>query len=120
MGLTASEQATLNFYQWEYRHRGYYHFDTPVDIEVPYVPFSFETYPFVPIGDDGRVPSIFKSITNLLAPPKQEEPIQEKIEVNPRFLTFGKQPNLVGISLTFPCGTEILPNRNIEFLKPVK
>ena len=116
MGLTESEQATLNFYQWEYRHRGYYHFDTPVDIEVPYIPFSYETYPFVPNGDDGRVPSLFKSIANLLAPPKQEEPIPEEIEVNPRFLTFGKQPNLVGISLTFPCGTEILPNRNIEFL----
>ena len=37
--MTSSEQATLNFYNWEYRHRGYYHFDTPVDIEVPYVPF---------------------------------------------------------------------------------
>ena len=90
MGLTASEQATLNFYQWEYRHRGYYHFDTPVDIEVPYIPFGYETYPFVLIGDDGRVPSLFKSIINLLAPPKQEEPIPEEIEVNPRFLTFGK------------------------------
>ena len=73
----------------------------PVDIEVPYIPFSYETYPFVPNGDDGRVPSLFKSIANLLAPPKQEEPIPEEIEVNPRFLTFGKQPNLVGFLSPF-------------------
>ena len=71
--MTISEQATLNFYQWEYRHRGYYHFDTPVDIEVPYVPFRHSTYSHTPIKDDGRVPSLFKSFTKLLAPPKQEE-----------------------------------------------
>lgn len=114
--MNASEKATLNFYNWEYRHRGYYHFDTPIDIEVPYVPFQHSTYSINPIIDDGRAPSLFKSFTKLLAPPKQEESENELTEVEPRFLAFENKPNLIGFSLSFPKGTEILPNRNIEFL----
>ena len=117
MNLNASEKATLNFYNWEYRHRGYYHFDTPVDIEVPYTPFRHVSYSDTPIIDDGRAPTLFKSISNLLSPPKKEkESTEEVAEVEPRFLVFGDSPNLVGISLSFPKGTEILPNRNREFL----
>lgn len=117
MNLTSSEQATLNFYQWEYRHRGYYHFDTPVDIEVPYIPFYHSTSVDIPVLDDGRVPSLFKSISNLLSPPKtKEEPQQEIEEVKPKLLEFGRQPNLVGLSISFAKGTEILPSRNTEFL----
>lgn len=117
MNLTISEQATLNFYNWEYRHRGYYHFDTPIDIEVPYVPFHHTFTSNKPIIDDGRVPSLYKSITNFLAPPKQvEEPTEEIEEVKPRLLKFGKQPNLIGLFITFAKGTEILPSRNTEFL----
>jgi len=115
--ITVSEQATFNFYNWEYRHRGYYHFDTPVDIEVPYIPFRHATYYDTPIIDDGRVPSLFKQVTKLLSPPKvTEEPTEKLPEIKPHFLTFGSTPNLIGISLSFPKGTEILPNRNIEFL----
>ena len=33
------EQATINFYTWEVRGRGYYHFDDPIDIEPPFTPF---------------------------------------------------------------------------------
>ena len=115
--MTASEQATLNFYNWEYRHRGYYHFDTPVDIEIPYVPFYHSTYSNTPITDDGRAPSLLKSFTKLLLPsPKEEEQILETEEVKPRFLAFDNKTSLVGILLSFPKGTEIVPNRNIEFL----
>ncbi|CAL2093344.1 AAA-like domain-containing protein [Tenacibaculum sp. 190524A02b] len=116
MELTASEQATLHFYNWEYRHRGYYHFETPIDIEVPYVPFHHGTYTN-PVIDDGRVPTLFQQIGKLLAPPKkQEEPKQELTEVIPRFLEFSEKPNLVGFSLSFPKGSEINVQRNIEFL----
>ncbi len=117
MCLTASEQATVHFYNWEYRYRGYYHFDTPVDIEVPYIPFHHKTYSSTPVIDDGRGPSLFKSITKLLAPPKkEEEPTEELEEVKPRFLAFDNTPNLVGISLSFPNEAEILSNRNVELL----
>lgn len=114
--MNPSEKATLNFYNWEYRHRGYYHFDTPVDIEVPYVPFYHSINSNTPIIDDGRVPSLFKSITKLLSPPKQEESTEEVVEVQPCFLAFDSKPTLAGVSITFPKGTEIQPNRNIEFL----
>lgn len=115
--MNASEQATLNFYQWEYRYRGYYHFDTPIDIEVPYKSFRHATYSNSPIEDDGRVPSLFKSFTKLLAPPKEKkEPAEEVAEIQPHFLAFDSKPNLVGVLLSFPKGTEIQPNRNIEFL----
>ena len=115
--MNASEQATLNFYRWEYRYRGYYHFDTPVDIEVPYKSFRHATYSNTPIEDDGRIPSLFQSFTKLLAPPKEkEEPTEEVAEIQPRFLAFDSKPNLVGVSLSFPKGTEIQPNRNVEFL----
>ncbi|SFS84940.1 AAA-like domain-containing protein [Zhouia amylolytica] len=115
--MNASEQATLNFYQWEYRHRGYYHFDTPVDIEVPYIPFRHKTYQHESIEDDGRAPSLFKQITKLLTPSKEkEESTEEVAEIEPRFLAFDSKPNLVGVSFSFPKGTEIPSNRNIEFL----
>lgn len=115
--MTASEQATINFYNWEYRHRGYYHFDTPIDIEVPYAPFQHSTYINEPIIDDGRVPSLLQSFTKLIAPQKQEvETPQETPEVEPRFLAFSEQSNLVGVSITFPKDSDILPSRNLEFL----
>lgn len=102
----------------EYRHRGYYHFDTPIDIEVPYIPFRYTPYTNTPVIDDGRVPSLFKTVTHLLFPPekKEEELSQELTEVTPRFLTSEDTPNLIGILISFPKGTEIIPSRNIEFL----
>lgn len=117
MSLTASERATINFYNWEYRYRGYYHFDTPIDIEIPYTPFIHSTYSDTPIEDDGRVPSLFKQVTKLLSPPKEKDAPKEEIsEVQPRFLAFEDKPHLVGTSIVFPKETEIQPNRNIEFL----
>lgn len=85
VNLNASERATFNFYNWEYRFRGYCHFDTPIDIEVPYVPFQHVSQNRPSIQDDGRAPSLFKQVTKLLASPKEEEPEEDLIEVKPRF-----------------------------------
>ena len=115
--MNPSEKATLNFYNWEYRHRGYYQFDTPIDIEIPYVPFQHSAYTNEPIIDDGRVPSLIQSFTKLLAPQKQEVAIPQEVpEVEPRFLAFSEQQNLVGVSISFPKDSDILPSRNLEFL----
>lgn len=114
--MTASEQATINFYQWEYRHRGYYHFDTPVDIEVPYLPFRHTTYSHLPIEDDGRIPSLFQSIGMLLSPPNKKEEPQEIKELEPLFLAPENAPLYNGFSITFPKGQDILPRVNTEFL----
>ncbi|WP_340201978.1 type IV secretory system conjugative DNA transfer family protein [Ascidiimonas sp. W6] len=116
MSYNASEQATLNFYQWEYRHRGYYHFDTPVDLEVPYVPFTHKSNTPNKRIDDGKVPSLFKSISNLILPPKKEEKEEELTPLEPRVLEASSLPDTVGFSICFPNKQEILPQRNIEFL----
>ncbi len=114
--MTASERATLNFYHWEYRHRGYYHFDTPVDIEVPYLPFKHQNYSNVPIEDDGRVPSIFQSIGKLLNPSPKKEESYELEELKPRYLLPENAPELIGFSISFPKEQDILPRINTEFL----
>ncbi|MFV0572198.1 MAG: type IV secretory system conjugative DNA transfer family protein [Xanthomarina gelatinilytica] len=116
MGLTRGEQATLNFYNWEYRFCGYYHFDTPIDIEVPYVSFQHVSQNLPSIQDDGRAPTLFKQVTKLLAPPKEEAPEEDLTKVEPRFLEVSEKPQLIGLSISFPSGTEINPSRNIELL----
>lgn len=116
MSYNASEQATLNFYQWEYRHRGYYHFDTPVDLEVPYVPFTHKSNTQNKRIDDGKVLSLFKSISNFILPTKNQEKEEELTPIQPRVLGASNLPNTVGFSITFPNKQEILPQRNIEFL----
>ncbi len=116
MGLSASDEATLNFYQWEYKYRGYYHFETPVYIEPPHIPFKHLTdfqYDF----DDGRVPSLLDRFSNLLSPSDKQKEIElEQSELNPDYLVFDDQPHLIGLSISFPKGTEIFSNRNVEFL----
>jgi len=100
------EKATLNFYQWESRGRGYYHFDTTVEVEPPYVPFipvnpSVEEY-----IDDGKVPSLLKKLTNIISSPKQvrEENI-DVAEILPVAVSI--QSKLQCIGITFPQGTDI-------------
>ena len=116
MSLTYSEQATLNFYEWDYRYRGYYHFESPIDIEPPYRSFQFPVQQSSKKIDDGRVPTLFQSIGKLLNPaPKKEEP-QEIKELEPRFLAPENAPLYNGFSITFPKGQDILPRVNTEFL----
>ena len=117
MQLSAQEKATLHFYEWEYRNRGYYHFDTPVNIEAPYVPFYHKKFTDTSFIDDGVAPSFFKGVQKLFLPTKEiEEPVAEELVLEPKFLVFSEKPALVSFSLSFPKGSEILPNRNIEFL----
>lgn len=61
-----SYQASHDFYMWECLHRGYYLFDYPIDLAIPYRPFERRE----PIGyiDDGKVPSFFKRLGNTLKP----------------------------------------------------
>ncbi|WP_299059220.1 DUF87 domain-containing protein [uncultured Polaribacter sp.] len=116
--MNFNELATLNFYQWEYMHRGYYHFDAPIDIEVPYVPFQHKSPTDTQIVDDGKAPSLFKTISDNFLPAakiERETEIEER-EVTAHYLPFENKPTLVGLSLSFPNGTEIQPKRNVELL----
>ena len=100
------EQATINFYSWESRGRGYYHFDDPIDIEPPFVPFKPLTYLKEKFKDDGEK-SLFDGIKKLfLAYNKkavEEEPEFSEVvsvPVNP-------QPKLECIGVFLPKGTDI-------------
>jgi hypothetical protein len=42
--MTASEYYTTQFYTWEYRGRGYYIADTPIQLEPPFIPFFRHGY----------------------------------------------------------------------------
>ena len=114
--MTVSEQATLNFYRWEYRYRGYYYFDTPVDIEAPYLPFHYSMYSNTPLVDDGQVPSLFKSIGNLLLPKATEETEEETEDIEPIYIEPKDVLISVGFSVSFQKGQDILPHSSIEFL----
>ena len=110
------EHATLNFYQWEYRYRGYFLYDTPVDIEVPYLPF-YRRYRIDSFLDDSRVPSLFKRIKDFFVPQQQEEQEEQELyNKEPTKLFSDEVPNLVGLLVSFPNGFEIQTLRNVEFL----
>lgn len=102
MKLSLAEQATINFYEFDYKGRGYYHFPFCVDIEPPFTHFShhqhLKTYPQE--YDDGRAPSYFKQLTALFTPKVQEE----KIEVEKPFLPKEvlSKSILVGLEISFP------------------
>lgn len=103
MKLSLAEQATINFYEFDYKGRGYYHFPFCVDIEPLFTHFShhqhLNTYPQE--YDDGRAPSYFKQLTALFTPPKVQE---EKKEVEKPFLPKEvlSKPVLVGLEISFP------------------
>ena len=110
--LSLSEQRTIQFYEFDYKLRGYYLFDEPVNIEPPYSP------PFKPLSapsnvDDGRVPNIFKQIGNLLNPPKQEVKQQEET-LQP--IPVSSDTELTGFSFSFPKGQEISAFISTEFI----
>ncbi len=115
MNLTRSEQATLHFYQWERWGRGYYLFETPIEIEPPYQRFEHSTYNYKRDIDDGRVPSLFTRAKQLLAPQKEAK-LEELQEVVPQYLSVDAVPELVAFSLSFPIGQEIHPRVCQEFL----
>lgn len=114
MSLTVAERATLAFYLWEHRGRGYYHFNSPVEIEPPYAPFI----PAVSSGsedlDDGRV-SLWRGIKKFISPPKErEEAASKEAELLPAEVD--PQPELRCLSIAFPPGTEIEPRLMHEVL----
>lgn len=115
MNLTRSEQATLHFYQWERWGRGYYLFETPIDIEPPYQRFQHSAYAPKKIVDDGRVPSLFARAKKLFAPSKETE-VEELPEIIPQYLSIDAVPKYVAFSLSFPKEQEIQPRVCQEFL----
>ncbi|WP_187359736.1 type IV secretion system DNA-binding domain-containing protein [Mucilaginibacter ginsenosidivorans] len=66
------------FYAWERRGRGWYKADSAADLEPPFEPFRGHFIEHDEIIDDGRTPSFFATIAELVAPkpplpPKKSE-----------------------------------------------
>jgi len=115
MLLSASEKATLNFYNYDYRLRGYYHFDGIVDIEPPYIPFHHIHYTDDVYIDDGKVPNLFKRVVQLFE--NKEQDTKEDVEF-PEVLPnpVGRISKLTGFSISFPKDQDISQSISIEFL----
>lgn len=116
MGISVSEQATIDFYQWELHGRGYYLFQTPVDIEPPYIPFSRRISTQSKDIDDGRVPSIFNQFLNLFKEHKVEEETHKEVDVEPRYLDIKEVPERITLMLSFSGIYEISPVSVQQFL----
>jgi hypothetical protein len=114
--MTASEQATLNFYKWDYKYRGYYLFETPVELEPPYTSLYQTKQAHEEFEDDGKVPSLFKQLGNLFIPPKKEIEIQNEEELTPLYIDSGETSVFDGFSIRFSFGEEINVLKNKAFL----
>lgn len=114
MGLSVSEQATHDFYQWESLGRGHTLFEIPVDIEPPYAPFVRNSLKYNSSIDDGKVPSIFERTIKFFSSEPEEQ--VEELELDPSYLTVDDVPKLRGISLSFNEKYEILSSVVTEFL----
>lgn len=94
--MNVSEQATLSFYEWDYRHRGYYFYDSPVGIEPPYTPYYIPVLKTV--NDDSKVPSLFGQLKSLF---HKEEQVPSEIPVLLPSVIRQNNP-LEGVRLNFP------------------
>ena len=112
MTPSLQERATINFYSWEARARGYTLNDSPVEIEPPYIPFVPVSSSSAKIYDDGRVPSLFSQAFKLLKKPKQKE--ESPLEILPSVVE--RDNDRVVFSILFPKQTEIQANLIQELL----
>lgn len=99
-----SELATEYFYLYDYRLRGYYHFDAPVDLEPSYFPFERPRYQGKAV-DDGRVPSVFERIGKLLSPKEEGEDETQELPLEPNLAEQSGARS--AFRLTFPEHQEI-------------
>jgi DNA helicase HerA-like ATPase len=101
MKPSLAEQATINFYEFDYKGRGYYHFPFCVEIEPPFKPFSHYQIPnnYPKSYDGGKVPSYFKQLTTLFSSKEKELKVEEKPFL-PKQVT--SKPTLIGLEISFP------------------
>ena len=98
------EQATINFYTWESRGRGYYLFDSPVEIEPPYIPFEYVSTAQSEYYDDGKVTLLGRIKSLVSAETSKQDSTQESKDILP--IAINPQPQLHCIKISFPHGYE--------------
>jgi len=109
------EQATINFYEFDYKGRGYYHFPFCVEIEPPFKPFSHYQIPnnYPQDYDDGKSPSYLKQLTTFFSSKETASEIKEDSFL-PKKVT--SKPTLVGLEISFPKRPYIDRNLFVELL----
>lgn len=109
------EQATINFYTWESRGRGYYLYDYPIELEPPYVPFEHISSVSTEYFDDGKV-TLLGRLKSLVGSTNEAH---EKQHVTNEVLPYAvnTEPKLECIAIRFPHGFEFSQHFMHEFLK---
>ena len=120
MSESLSEKLTTQFYQWERIGRGWYVFDTSVELEPAFVPFFGHSLPIPEVIDDGKRPSILSSISKTIrntfiskdkAPAIPDEDIYE-----PSAYRFVSNEPLSAFSISLPDGEKLKPEELTQFL----
>ena len=114
MARTISDDFSVNFYTWEARGRGYFHFNEPIEIEPPFVTFYHRLLNQREFVDDGKF-NILDSVISLFTEKDKIEVEDETDEILP--IPIHDKPILKAFKLSFPKGTEISPHSFLELLK---
>lgn len=79
--LSRIEAATLHFYQWEQRCRGWQVFGEPVELEPMFEPYFVhaDRFSYLPENiDDGKKPTLLGKFVNLFKIEETKEPVKEE------------------------------------------
>ncbi|MEN9582476.1 MAG: hypothetical protein RL641_430 [Candidatus Parcubacteria bacterium] len=99
------EQLTRQFYEWEKWGRGWLQFETPVDLEPPFVPFFFHKQPS-PYVDDGKHLTFFEKVVNLFKSSNENRPTEAQEEAIEPF-PFHSDDDLCALSISLPKGEKV-------------
>ncbi|MBS1619130.1 MAG: type IV secretion system DNA-binding domain-containing protein, partial [Bacteroidetes bacterium] len=112
---TKAEQITQNFYNWERAGRGWYVFETPVDLEPIFTPFFPIADTWSGIDESFR-PSLFsKAISFLTQESKPKEAVTEDSTPDvPQAFPFTSEESLESFSISFPKGAKPSKGAAIE------
>lgn len=123
--LTAIEHATLSFYQWEERGRGYMVYPFPVALEPVLEPFIIQPYQAPPTNykDPGERTSVFDALkggVKSLLDPKKPVVIPNEEERTYSYpnkpIPFTNNQALVGYRVSAPHGFEVHLEESLRFL----
>ena len=117
---TLSEKLTTQFYQWERIGRGWYVFDTPVELEPTFVPFFGHSISTGKVIDDGKRPSILSSISqtirNAFTSKENATVLPDEGIYEPSAYRFVSEAQLNAFSISMPEGVKLKSEELIQFL----
>lgn len=110
---TLSEKLTENFYLWEYRGRGWFLWDAPVELEPPFEHFSRHRAYTHAVVDDGRKPTFLSSLAEkvkrALNPPQSHVEIASTMEAPLEYIAapYEDSFNLHELGIVLPAEAKI-------------